>query len=133
MSEAFELLTGGFDDARMRVPDVEAAHPAGEVDERVPVDVGDRGAVRLCDHDRQVDGERLGDDARLALEDVLAAWPRNIRLAAARLAARLPPFESEPSSGLTNFLHKLRSLPCVPIRLTPVSLFSRNSKVALQL
>ena len=41
-----ELLLRGGDDLRMRVADVQAADAAGEVDEDVPVDVGDRDAPR---------------------------------------------------------------------------------------
>ena len=42
--EALDLLLRGLDDARMRVADVEAADAAGEVDERVAVDVGEQRA-----------------------------------------------------------------------------------------
>jgi hypothetical protein len=52
MRELVELLLRGLDDARVRVADVEAADSAREVDERVAVDVGDRGAAALRDHDR---------------------------------------------------------------------------------
>ena len=51
--EALELLLRGLDDARMRVPDVQAADAAGEVDERVAVDVGERRAAALVRDDRQ--------------------------------------------------------------------------------
>ena len=44
--EAVELLVRRRDDVRMAVPDVEAADAAGEVDEGVPVDVGQRRAAR---------------------------------------------------------------------------------------
>ena len=67
--EPLELRLRRLDDARMRVADVQAADAAREVDERVPVDVGDRRAVPLRDHDRRVDRERVGDDALLPLED----------------------------------------------------------------
>ena len=69
VGELLELGLSGFDDARVRVADVQAAHAAGEVDERVPVDVGEGGTVCLRDHDRRVDRERIGDDAGLPLED----------------------------------------------------------------
>ena len=42
VEEARGLLLHRRDDARMRVPDVEAADAAREVDERVAVDVGER-------------------------------------------------------------------------------------------
>ena len=60
--EALELLLRGRDDARVRVADVEAADAAGEVDERVAVDVGERGAAALGGDDREVDRERGGDE-----------------------------------------------------------------------
>ena len=43
--EARELLLRRLDDARVRVADVQAADAAGEVDERVAVDVGERRAA----------------------------------------------------------------------------------------
>ena len=42
VGEALELLLRGGDDLRVRVADVEAADAAGEVDEGVAVDVGER-------------------------------------------------------------------------------------------
>src|SRR5581483_11856318 len=42
MEEALELLLGRRDEPRVRVPDVEAADAAGEVDEDVAVQVGER-------------------------------------------------------------------------------------------
>jgi hypothetical protein len=78
VGETLELLARGLDDARIRVPGVEAADPAGEVDEGVPVYVHDGRAVGLRDHDRQVDRERLGDHLRLAVEDLATARPGNI-------------------------------------------------------
>ena len=80
MEEARGLLLHGFDDARMRVADVEAADAAREVDERVPVDVGDRGAAAFRDHDGQVERERVGDDALLALGDLPRPRAGNLRL-----------------------------------------------------
>jgi hypothetical protein len=52
------------------VADVEAADPAGPVEEGVAVDVGDGHAVGVVDHDRQVDGLGIRDDALLARENV---------------------------------------------------------------
>ena len=70
------LLLDGRHDSRVRVADVEAADAAGEVDERVAVDVGDGRAAAVRDHDRQVDAERIGDDpARWDLK----AWEVKMR------------------------------------------------------
>src|SRR5207253_10408918 len=63
----------GLDHARIRVPDVEAADAAGEVDEGVPVDVGQGCPLATLDHDRQEDGERLGDHTLLPFENLLRA------------------------------------------------------------
>ena len=59
--EALELLLRRRDDVRMRVTDVQAADAAGEVDEDVAVDVGERRAARLGGDDREGDRERRGD------------------------------------------------------------------------
>ena len=67
-----------LDDVRVRVADVEAADAAGEVEERVAVDVGQRRAAALGDDDRQVDRERIGDDALLPLEDLPGAGARDL-------------------------------------------------------
>src|SRR5206468_1340296 len=77
VAEPVELLLRGRDDPRVRVADVEAADAAGEVEERVPVDVRDERAAAFLDHDRQVDRERLGDDALLARQDLARARARN--------------------------------------------------------
>src|SRR5207237_981233 len=47
VEEPRRLLLHRLDDVRVRVPDVEAADAAGEVDDRVAVDVGQRRAVSL--------------------------------------------------------------------------------------
>jgi hypothetical protein len=73
VEEARGLLLHGFRDARVLVTDVEAADAAREVEEGVAVDVRERGAVALVDHDRDVDRERVGDDLCLALQDLLRA------------------------------------------------------------
>ena len=78
--ETLDLLLRRLDDARVRVADVQAADAAREVDERVAVDVGDRRAVRLLDHDREIDRERLRDDAGLTVEDLPAARPGDLGL-----------------------------------------------------
>ena len=58
VSEALQLLLRGRNDPRMGVAHVEAADAAGEVDEDVPVDVGDRRAARLGGDDRERQVER---------------------------------------------------------------------------
>ena len=77
MEELRRLLLHRLDDARVGMADVEAADSAGEVDERVAVDVGERRALAALDHDRQVDRERVRDHAVLALEDLLRARARD--------------------------------------------------------
>ena len=68
--EALELLLRGLHDPRVRVADVEAADAAGEVDERVAVDVDERGAAALGRDDRERDRERRRDRrASMALEN----------------------------------------------------------------
>ena len=52
VQEAVGLLGDRLDDARMVVTDVRDAHAADEVDERVAVDVRDRGAARAIGDDR---------------------------------------------------------------------------------
>ena len=75
--EALELLLCGRDDLRMRMADVEDADAAGEVEEDVAVDVGERRSARLGDDDRQGDRLRIRDHALLALEDLLRARARD--------------------------------------------------------
>ncbi len=82
--EPRRLLLHRLDHPRIRVPDVHAADSAGEVDERVAVDVGDERALSLGDHDRQVDRERVGDHPLLAVEDLLALRARKLGLDADR-------------------------------------------------
>ena len=77
VDEAAELLCRRLDDARMRVTDVEAADAAGEVDEDVAVDVGERRAAPLLRDDRQHDRLRVRDHARLALQDLRGARARD--------------------------------------------------------
>jgi hypothetical protein len=78
------LFLHRFDHARMRVPDVQAADAAREVDERVAVDVGEERPVPFGDGDRQDELERVGDDLCLARGDLARARPRNGGLQADR-------------------------------------------------
>ena len=73
-----ELLLRGGDHARVGMADVEAADAAREIDEGVAVDVGERYAVSLGDHDPKVDRKRLGDHLLLAVEDLPRAGPGNV-------------------------------------------------------
>ena len=86
--EARSLFLYRFDDVRIRVTDVEAADAAREVDEPVSVDVGERRAFAVVDHDRQEDRERVGDHALLPLEDLLRPWAGDPRLQLDRLGRR---------------------------------------------
>ena len=76
MGEARELLGGRLDHARVRVADVEAADAAGEVDEDVAVDVGERRAAPLVRDDRQHDRLGVRNHALLARQDLggAGAW-----------------------------------------------------------
>ena len=78
VGEERDLLLQRLDDPRVRVADVEAADAAREVHERVPVHVREQGAPGLADDDGEVDGERVGDDAGLALEDLTASRARDL-------------------------------------------------------
>ena len=73
--EPVELLLRRLDNVRVRVADVEAAHPAREVDEDVAVEVGDRHSARLRGDDRERERERRGDARRQAVEHLLRARP----------------------------------------------------------
>ena len=73
------LLGDRLDHPRVSVPDVEAADAAGEIEERVAVDVRERRSLAVVDHDRQEGGEGIGDDPVLAFEDLLGPWSRNRR------------------------------------------------------
>ena len=63
--EERSLLLRGLDDPRVRVADRQAADAAREVEEGVPVEVGEERAAPLGDDERQVDRERLRDRARV--------------------------------------------------------------------
>ena len=73
VEEARGLLLHGLDDVRMRVADVQAADAAGEVEERVAVDVGQQCAASLCCDDRQEERKRVGDDALLPRDEFTRA------------------------------------------------------------
>ena len=72
------LALHGLDDLRMRVPDQQAAEPAREIEHRVAVDVGDRGAEPVIDDRVHVQVERIAHDPLLALDD--RARPRTGQL-----------------------------------------------------
>ena len=76
--EALGLLLHRRDQLRVRMADVETADAAGEVDERVAVDVDERGASALACDDRVRDRERSRDDARDPLQDLGRARARNL-------------------------------------------------------
>jgi len=78
VEEPRRLLLHGGHHAWVCVADVEAADAAREVHEAVAVDVGDRCAFAVRDHDRQVETERIGDDAFLPLGDLAGARARNL-------------------------------------------------------
>jgi hypothetical protein len=71
VGKALELRARCGDDLRVRVPDVQAPDAAGEVDEGVPVDVGERRAVSLGGGDRELHVEGTGDGGLLPDEDLL--------------------------------------------------------------
>ena len=79
VQEAVDLLADRLDDPRVVVTDVGDADSADEVDERVAVDVGDRGAACSIRDDRLVDDQRAGHRAALALEDLAAARAGDLR------------------------------------------------------
>ena len=96
MREALELLLRGSDDVRMGVADVQAADAAGEVDEHVVVDVGDRRSPRARRGDREGDRKRARDTHRQPIQDRLRARARNGGLQLDRLRRR---HASEPSGS----------------------------------
>jgi len=67
VEESRGLLHDGLDDPWVPVPRVHHADAAGEVDEHVPVDIGDGGILRPLGEDRKMDEERPGDHVRLPL------------------------------------------------------------------
>jgi hypothetical protein len=98
VAEALELLLRRFDDARVRVTDVEAADTAREVDERVAVDIGERRALAPLDHDGEGQGQRAGHDALLALDDLEGAGAGNLGAEVDRLRRRHGPTIAEGSA-----------------------------------
>ena len=80
MEEPRRLLLHGFGDVRVRMSDVETADAAGEVEERVAVDVGERRAAAFGGDDRQVHRQGRGDDGFEAGEDLPGAGPWDLRL-----------------------------------------------------
>ena len=83
----------------MGMTHVEAADPAGEIDERVAVDIGQGGAARLgCDH-REGDRERRRDGRLQAGENLAGARPGDLGLELD--GARCGHFGSERSGALT--------------------------------
>ena len=72
----------------MAVPDVADADAAGEVDERVAVDVRDRRVQRLGGKDGQVHLQRLGNRAGAALEELARAWAWDLGAKADRFRGR---------------------------------------------
>ncbi len=77
VGEVCELLLRRLDQAGVRVPDVQAADAAREVDERVAVDVRERGAAAFGDDDRVDEGQRPRDHAFLPLDDLLRTGARD--------------------------------------------------------
>ena len=80
VDEAGRLLEHRLDDARISVPDVHHADATGEVDEDVPVDIGDRRALGVGSEDREVNVERGRDRLRLAREQLLRPRAGKLRL-----------------------------------------------------
>ena len=80
MREAVELLLRGLDDVRVRMTYVQAADPAGEIDEGVAVDVRDRDATGLRDDNGKGHRERRGDAGREAVENLPRARSGNLGL-----------------------------------------------------
>jgi hypothetical protein len=78
VGKTLELLLRRGHDPRMGMADVQAADPAGEVDERVPVDVRYGCSPSFVDHDGDEDRERLGDHPLLAREDRPGAGPGDL-------------------------------------------------------
>jgi len=62
------------------MPDVEAPHAAGEVDEDVAVDIGEERAVRLCGDHREGDRERRRNAGREPCQYLTRARARNLGL-----------------------------------------------------
>ena len=94
VGETLELLVRGGDDLWMAVADVQAADAAGEVDERVPVDVRERRTTCRVGDDRERDRERARDRALDPLADRARPKARNLGLEQGRSCGWQP---SEPA------------------------------------
>ena len=79
VGEAVELLLRRGDDLRVGVADVETADAAGEVDERVAVDVGDRRAPGLGGDDGKGERQRRSDAAVDPVDDLPRTRARDLR------------------------------------------------------
>jgi hypothetical protein len=88
VQELGRLLLDGLDHPWVAVPHVEAADATREVDEGVPVDVGERRALAVIGDDREEDRERVGDDLFFPLENLPRSRPRNRRPELNRLRRR---------------------------------------------
>ena len=80
VQEALGLGDDRLDHSWMVVADVHDPDSSDEVDERVAVDVGDRGAARFRGDNRAVDDEWTRDGLRFALQDRPCARARDLRL-----------------------------------------------------
>ncbi len=114
VGEARRLLLHRLDDSRMGVADVQAADAAGEVDEGVAVDVGDRRAPPLRDDDREVDGQRIRHDAVLAGEDLLGARTGDRRPELDRPRRRHRADSSEAGGALNTRIAGIQPTPKAP-------------------
>ena len=91
VNEALALLLDRLEHPRMTVADVHHTHPAGEVDEAIAVDVGDRHAFGLGRKDRQMDDQRMGDRLELAREELTRARAWKLGANVDRLGRRHDP------------------------------------------
>ena len=77
-----DLLRNGVEHTGMAVTDVDHTDSAGEIDEHISVDVGDRGAFGALGEDREVDVERRGHRRVLPGDELLRtrAWKSGVDL-----------------------------------------------------
>ena len=115
VGEPRQLLGGGLDDAGVCVAGVEAADAAGEVDERVAVDVGERGAPALVRDDREHDRLRVRDHALLPLQDLLRSGGRESRCGC-RSSSSWPSVGQRSSAANTLGAMEERDLDPDPLR-----------------
>ena len=99
VDEPGRLLLDRLDDVGVAVADVAHADAAGEVDERVAVDVRDRRVQRLGGKNRQVDLQRLRDRAGAALEELARARAGDLGAKADRFRGRPRNEPTEPHGG----------------------------------